>query len=165
MLLEHDLASIRVVVPLGVGALELVEDALHVLVPLPLRRPLQLDVVPEELGAVLVRGLAPATCGTRVARPARTTMLRPGGDGSELDRGVRPVLGELLLVGKSPEGVAAAGWRDSSSGPPSDGWPAHGSLGGLTCGSLLPVVTARARCIPLPANFTCTHRVPAGLRS
>ena len=42
----------------------------------------------------------------------------------------------------------------------------RGSLGGLTCGSLLPVVTARARCIPVPADFTCTctHRVPAGVR-
>jgi hypothetical protein len=28
---------------------------------------------------------------------------------SELDRGVRPVLGELLLVGKSPEGLAQLG--------------------------------------------------------
>ena len=48
--------------------------------------------------------LVTAAYGTRVARPARTTMLAPGGDGSQLDRRVRPVLGDHRLVGKSPEG-------------------------------------------------------------
>jgi hypothetical protein len=48
---------------------------------------------------------------------ARTTTLVRGGDGSQLDRWVRPVLGELLLLGRSPEGLAAAGWGDSNSGP------------------------------------------------
>jgi hypothetical protein len=40
--------------------------------------------------------LVTAAYGTRVARPARTTMLAAGGDGSQLDRRVRPVLGEPL---------------------------------------------------------------------
>jgi hypothetical protein len=31
-------------------------------------------------------------------------MLPPGGDGSQLGRTVRPVLGDYRLVGKSPEG-------------------------------------------------------------
>jgi hypothetical protein len=33
--------------------------------------------------------LVPAACGARVARPARTTMLAPGGDGSQLGRRMR----------------------------------------------------------------------------
>jgi hypothetical protein len=37
--------------------------------------------------------LVTAACGTRVARPARTTVLAPGGDGSHHDRRVRPVPG------------------------------------------------------------------------
>jgi hypothetical protein len=52
--------------------------------------------------------LVPAPYGTWVARPARTTTLAPGGDGSQLGRRVRPVLGELLLVGRSPEGSGVA---------------------------------------------------------
>jgi hypothetical protein len=36
----------------------------------------------------------------RVARPARTTTLAPGGDGSGLDRRVRPILDDLRVVGK-----------------------------------------------------------------
>jgi hypothetical protein len=64
-----------------------------------------------------------------VARPARTTMLRPVGDGSQLDRRVRPILGEPLLAGKSPEGLAAAGWGDSNSGPPPEAVPGGGCAG------------------------------------
>jgi hypothetical protein len=45
--------------------------------------------------------------GTPVARPARTTILAPGGDGSQLTPEVRPVLGDHCLVGKSPNGLAA----------------------------------------------------------
>jgi hypothetical protein len=48
--------------------------------------------------------LVTAVCGTRVARPARTTMLAPGGDSSQLDRRVTSILGEPLLLAKSPEG-------------------------------------------------------------
>jgi hypothetical protein len=48
--------------------------------------------------------LVTAAYGTRVARPASTAMLAPGGDGSRLDRRVRPVLDDHRLVGKSPEG-------------------------------------------------------------
>jgi len=53
-------------------------------------------------------------------------------------------------------------WRDSNSDPPPDMVPGGGCAGGLTCGSLAPVVTARVRCSPLPAGSACTHRVPAG---
>jgi hypothetical protein len=35
-------------------------------------------------------------------------MLRPGGDGSRLDRRMRPILDEALLVGKSLEGSRQA---------------------------------------------------------
>jgi hypothetical protein len=35
-------------------------------------------------------------------------MLRPGGDSSQLDRRVRLVLGEPLILGKSLKGLAAA---------------------------------------------------------
>jgi hypothetical protein len=50
-----------------------------------------------------------------VARPARTTLLRTLRDGFQLDRRVRPVLGDHRLAGKSPQGLAAAGWGDSNS--------------------------------------------------
>ena len=53
--------------------------------------------------------LVTAAYGTWVARPTRTTMLRPGGDGSQLDRKARPVLGKPLLVGKSPKGSRQLG--------------------------------------------------------
>ena len=36
------------------------------------------------------------------------------------------------------------------------------AAGGLTCGSLAPVVTAGAHCAPLSAGSSCTHCVPAG---
>jgi hypothetical protein len=45
-----------------------------------------------------------AAYGTRVARPARTTMLAPDGDGFQLVRRVRPVFGDHRLMGNSPEG-------------------------------------------------------------
>ena len=48
--------------------------------------------------------LVTAAYGTRVARPARTTMLPPGGGRSQPGRSVRPILGEPLVVGKNPEG-------------------------------------------------------------
>jgi hypothetical protein len=49
--------------------------------------------------------LVTAACGTRVARPARTTRLPPGGYGSQLDPRVRPVPGDTRLVGKGPSPV------------------------------------------------------------
>jgi len=49
--------------------------------------------------------------GTWVARPARTTMVRRGGDGSHLNRRVRPVLGYPMPRGQEPGGLAAAGWE------------------------------------------------------
>jgi hypothetical protein len=42
-------------------------------------------------------------------------MLRPGGDGSQLDRRVRPVLGDDRLVAKSPEGSRQSKWRLAAS--------------------------------------------------
>jgi hypothetical protein len=48
-------------------------------------------------------------CGTWVARPAKTTMLPPGGDGSQLGQRMRPVLGDHRLVGKSREGSRQPG--------------------------------------------------------
>ena len=48
--------------------------------------------------------LLTAAYGTWVVRPARTTRPQPCGDGSELNRRVRPVLGDHRLVGKSLEG-------------------------------------------------------------
>jgi hypothetical protein len=49
--------------------------------------------------------LVTAAYGTRVARPARTTtMLRPGGDDSQLDRRVRPSSSYHCVAGKSPKG-------------------------------------------------------------
>jgi len=44
--------------------------------------------------------LVTAAYGTRVARPARTTRLAPGGDGSQLDPRVGPVRGDDCLVGE-----------------------------------------------------------------
>jgi hypothetical protein len=54
--------------------------------------------------------LVTAAYGTWVARPARTTRLAPGGDGSQLNRRVRSVLGDLPPRGQEPGGLAAAGW-------------------------------------------------------
>jgi hypothetical protein len=44
--------------------------------------------------------LVTAAYGTQVARPTRTTMLAPGGAGSQLVWWVRPVLGDNCFVGK-----------------------------------------------------------------
>jgi hypothetical protein len=52
------------------------------------------------------------------------------------------------------------GWGDSNSGPPPEGVPGGGCAGSLTCGSFALVVTAGARCTPLPANSACIQRVP-----
>jgi hypothetical protein len=51
--------------------------------------------------------LVTAPYGTRVARSARTTRFAPGGDGSQLNRRVRSVLGGHRLAGKSPQGLTA----------------------------------------------------------
>jgi hypothetical protein len=53
--------------------------------------------------------LVPAPYGRRVARSATMATLTPGGDGSQLNRRVRPVLGDHRLVGKSPEGSRQLG--------------------------------------------------------
>jgi hypothetical protein len=51
----------------------------------------------------------------------------------------------------------AAGWETRTLTRPSEVVPGGGGVGGLTCGSLTPVVTAGARC-PLPAGSACSHR-------
>src|SRR5829696_3275351 len=56
--------------------------------------------------------LVTAAYGTRVARPARTTALPLGGDGSQLGQRARLVLGHHRLVGRA-RGLAAAG-RDAN---------------------------------------------------
>ena len=50
--------------------------------------------------------LMTAACGTRVARPARTTMACTRRRRLQIGHRVRPVLGDHRLVGKSPEGSA-----------------------------------------------------------
>jgi hypothetical protein len=59
-----------------------------------------------------------------------------------------------------PEACGSSGWGDSNSGPPPQAPPSSGYISRLTCDSLLPVMTAPARCIPLPAGSLCTQRVP-----
>jgi hypothetical protein len=71
--------------------------------------------------------LVTAAYGTRVAWPARTTMLRPDGDDSQLDHRVRPVLGEPLLVGRARRAHGSrVGRLELHSGrlphPRSEGW-------------------------------------------
>jgi hypothetical protein len=50
--------------------------------------------------------LVTAAYGTQVARPARTTSHARGGDGSQLDKRLRPVLCDHGIAAKSPKG-----WR------------------------------------------------------
>jgi hypothetical protein len=76
--------------------------------------------------------LVTAAYGTRVARPASRTRPPPGGDGSQIGQRVRPVLGEPPLVGKSPEGLAAAGWGDSNSNSPASPAPGQEAAGPVT---------------------------------
>jgi hypothetical protein len=75
-------------------------------------------------------------------------MLRLGGDGSQFDHKVRPVLGDPCLVGKSLEGLAAAGWGDSNSTSLSCVVRGQEALGLATCGYDQRVVTASVRCCP-----------------
>jgi hypothetical protein len=89
--------------------------------------------------------LATAAYGTWMARPAKTTTLPPGGDDSQLDRRVRPVLGEPLLVGKSPEGLAAAGAGDSNSTEPVSCLRGQEPLGSVNCEFRCAAVTAGVR--------------------
>ena len=102
----------------------------------------------------------PGAYGTRVARPARTRMAPPGGDGSQLGRRVRPVLGDRLPRGQKPGGLTGAGWGDSNSGPPPAVLPVHGHILVFTCSFSQPVVTAGARWAPLAAGRVCTRGVP-----
>ena len=76
-------------------------------------------------------------------------MVPPGGDGSQLAQNVRPVLGDHRLVGKSPEGSRQPGGETRSPLRLLAVLPVHSRFGLLTCGSWQPVMTARARCVPL----------------
>jgi hypothetical protein len=51
--------------------------------------------------------LVPAAYGTRMAQPARTTLLARLGDYSQHGPRVRPVLGDHCIAAKSPKGLAA----------------------------------------------------------
>jgi len=86
-----------------------------------------------------------------------------GDQGDAVPPGVQP--GRLAWAGRSGPGHGPWWrWGDSNSGPPPDVAPRGGCAVGLSCGSLLPVMTTRARCSPLPAGGVCTQRVPAGSR-
>jgi hypothetical protein len=61
----------------------------------PAHRPLEMTVTDRWIP------LLPAPYGMRVARPARTTTLPPGGDSSQLTRRVRPVFGDHRLVART----------------------------------------------------------------
>jgi hypothetical protein len=56
------------------------------------------------------------------------------------------------LVGKGPEGRGSRGLGDSNTDPPAEVLPGRSPVGGLTCDSVGPVMTARARRTPLPAG-------------
>jgi hypothetical protein len=103
--------------------------------------------------------LVTAAYGTRVARPARTTTFAPGGDGSQLAQTVRPFLGDYRLVGKSPEGLAAAGWETWTLDSPGVGPPGCDWVGGVTLGLLGLVIIGRAALLP-GAGSSCVQRVP-----
>jgi hypothetical protein len=70
----------------------------------------------------------------------------------------------LLRWQRPPARTAPHGWGDSNSGPPPEVVPGRGCTGRPTCGSLAPVVTAGARCSPLPAGCVCPP-CTGGLRS
>ena len=65
---------------------------------------------------VIVRWIppVPAACGTRVARPVRTTMLEPGGDGSSAPKGRGPSSVTRRLVGKSRGARGSLGGKTPS---------------------------------------------------
>jgi hypothetical protein len=91
--------------------------------------------------------LVTAAYGTRVARPARTTLLAAGGEGSQLNRRFRPVLGDHRFVGKSRRAHGSR-WGDWNSTAPVS--PARGqkAIGRATCGFDERPVTTPARCYP-----------------
>jgi hypothetical protein len=99
--------------------------------------------------------LVTAAYGTRVARPARTTLLPPGGAGFQLAQTVRPVAGDPPPRGQGPGGLAAAEGNSNSDSPRSS-TRGRSSGGPLSCGSSEPAVTARAHRCPwfLPALWT-----------
>jgi hypothetical protein len=107
--------------PAGHGKADESRDPLHAMqfrAPPPPqvrdRRPAQRSS-PSDRGCPWIP-LVTAACGTRVARPVRTTMLEPGGDGSSAPKGRGPSSVTRRLVGKSPEGSRQPGWEDSNSG-------------------------------------------------
>jgi hypothetical protein len=70
----------------------------------------------------------------------------PDGDGSQLDRRIRPALGDHLPRGQGPEGPAAGGWGDSNSTSLVSSRRGQRAVGRVTCGfaivgcPLVPVV-------------------------
>jgi hypothetical protein len=86
--------------------------------------------------------------------------LKPGGDGHQLGRRVRPVLGDYLLAGKPPQ-TAAQQWSGGFE-PLSGSCSSRGRrpLGAATCSFGLPVVTVRAEY--QVAGVLRTHRGPWG---
>jgi hypothetical protein len=86
-----------------------------------------------------------------------TTMLPPARRRLQLDRRVRPVLGEPLLVGKSPEGLAAAGWGIRILQRPPSPFEVRAPVGPATCGSAVQQRSADRPC-PL---LSAAHRPAA----
>jgi hypothetical protein len=118
--------------------------------------------------------LVTAACGTRVARKARTTMVGRGGDGSHLNRRVRPVLGDPLPRGQEPGGLAATGWETRTLARRLEcslvmaQWPADcASLN--PSGPLVPVALPCLPILPVPSSVYCrfvagSSRTPPALR-
>ena len=75
-----------------------------------------------------------AVNGTLVARPLRTTPSNPSYLWFHPDRTVRPILGGHCLVGKSLEGLAAAGWGRVELRPASLVLPGRSLAGPFACG-------------------------------
>jgi hypothetical protein len=95
--------------------------------------------------------LVTAACGTRVARPARTTTLAPDGDGSQLGRRVTPVCGDPLprwqatkRRGRGSRGRGQQLTRSTRSGPRRTGRSA-------TDRSRSPLCPCRSRTSPCSA--------------
>jgi hypothetical protein len=69
------------------------------------------------------------------------TLLAPGGEGSQLDRRVRPVLGDSLPRGQGPGGLAAVGGETRTPLRPLSP-PEVRHLGTVSCGLPEPSMTA-----------------------
>jgi hypothetical protein len=106
--------------------------------------------------------LVTAAYGTRVAWPARTTALPPGGHGSSSARGRGPSP-MTATSWQEPEGLPAAGWGDSNSTAPVSSSRGQKGLGAVTCGSDNRSVSAPDRCCPWFTSRLRTQHGPTGL--